>query len=313
MSTQRIVTVIGATGTQGGAVARALLADGNFAVRAVTRNMHSPKAEALTALGAEVVQASLDDQDSLLAAVDGAYGAYLVTPFWEHRSPERELAEVRNLIGAAQGAQLQHVVWSTLEDTRATIDAADQRMPVIGDKYRVPHFDVKGAEADPLFAASGLPVTYLLMSFYWDQLLGGVAPQRDEDGTLALRLPVGTAPVAGVASDDIGRLVLNILRRPEDTIGRTIPAVSAILTGEQMAEDLTTALGEPVAYRPLTAAQFRSFGFPGADELGNMFQYYAEFPDAYNGRRDVDAARALNPEPASLASFLTAHQDQLAR
>jgi uncharacterized protein YbjT (DUF2867 family) len=186
-------------------------------------------------------------------------------------------------------------------------------MPVIGDKYRVPHFDVKGAEADPLFAASGLPVTYLLMSFYWDQLLGGVAPQRDEDGTLALRLPVGTAPVAGVASDDIGRLVLNILRRPEDTIGRTIPAVSAILTGEQMAEDLTTALGEPVAYRPLTAAQFRSFGFPGADELGNMFQYYAEFPDAYNGRRDVDAARALNPEPASLASFLTAHQGQLAR
>jgi uncharacterized protein YbjT (DUF2867 family) len=260
-----------------------------------------------------VVQANLEDQDSLLRAFDGAHGAYLVTPFWEHRSPERELAEVRNLIGAARGAQLQHVIWSTLEDTRGAIDAADQRMPFIGDGYRVPHFDVKGGAADALFAASGLPVTYLLMSFYWDQLLGDLAPRRDDDGILALHLPVGAAPVAGIASDDIGRVVLDVLRRPADTVGATVPAVSDILTGEQMAEAFTTVLGEPVAYRPLTAAQFRSFGFPGADELGNMFQYYAEFPDSYNGRRDLDSADALNPDRASLTDFLSAHRDRLTR
>ena len=313
MSTQQLITVIGATGTQGGAVARALLSDGTFAVRAVTRNADSPKAKALAGLGADVVQAGLEDQDSLLRAFDGAHGAYLVTPFWEHRSPERELAEVRNLIGAAQDAQLQHVIWSTLEDTREAIDAADERMPFIGDGFRVPHFDVKGGAADALFAASGLPVTYLLMSFYWDQLLGDLAPQRDDDGTLALHLPVGAAPVAGVASDDIGRIVLTVLRRPADTIGATVPAVSDVLTGAQMAEALTTVLGEPVAYRPLTPAQFRAFGFPGAEELGNMFQYYAEFPDSYNGRRDLDVAHELDPDRASLTSFLSAHRDQLSR
>ncbi|GAA0292303.1 NmrA/HSCARG family protein [Kineococcus aurantiacus] len=328
MPDQRLITVIGATGTQGGAVARALLADGTFAVRAVTRDATSAKAQALTELGAEVVEASLNDQDSLYKAFDGAHGAFLVTPFWEHRSPARELAEVRNLIGAAQAAQLQHVVWSTLEDTRQAIPADDERMPFIREEqgqtqdqdhaggrveeYRVPHFDVKGGAADALFAASGLPVTYLLMSFYWDQLLGDLKPQRDDDGTLALHLPVGDAPVAGIASDDIGQVVLHVLQRPGASTGVTVPAVSDILTGEQMAAAFTAVLGEPVAYRPLTPAQFRGFGFPGAEELGNMFQYYADFPDAYNGRRDLELAHTVNPHWSNLTGFLTAHRDQLA-
>ncbi|WP_432510742.1 NmrA/HSCARG family protein [Kineococcus sp. SYSU DK001] len=328
MPDQPLVTVIGATGTQGGAVTRALLTDGGFAVRAVTRDATSPRAKALTELGAEVVEARLDDRDSLRAAFAGAHGAFLVTPFWEHRSPARELAEVRNLIGAARSAQLQHVLWSTLEDTRQVIPADDERMPFLreetdgepdgeqgggrAEEYRVPHFDVKGGAADALFAASGLPVTYLLMSFYWDQLLGDLAPQRDEDGTLALHLPVGTAPVAGVASDDIGRVALRVFQQPGTTIGATVPVVSDVLTGEQMAAAFTAVLGEPVAYRPLTPEQFRGFGFPGAQELGNMFQYYAEFPDSYNGRRDLGLAHAVNPRWSDLTGFLTAHRDRLA-
>ncbi|RKS75321.1 uncharacterized protein YbjT (DUF2867 family) [Motilibacter peucedani] len=312
MPVQQIVTVIGATGTQGGAVARALLADGTFAVRAVTRDATSAKAQALAEGGAEVVEATLEDQDSLRKAFDGAYGAYLVTPFWEHRSPAREIDEVRNLIGAAQAAQMQHVLWSTLEDTREVIADDDDRMPVLGGDYRVPHFDVKGGTADGLFAASGLSVTYLLMSFYWDQLLGDLKPQRDPDGVLALHLPVGDAPVAGVASDDIGRFVLQVLEQPGDTIGATVPVVSDILTGEQMAAAFSTVLGEQVAYRPLTAEQFRGSGFPSADELGNMFQYYAEFPESYSGRRAVDSSAAVNPQRSTLTDFLATHRRQLA-
>ncbi|GAB3220445.1 NmrA/HSCARG family protein [Kineococcus gypseus] len=310
MSARPIVTVIGATGTQGGAVARTLLADGTSAVRAVTRDATSARARALTDLGAEVVEAELTDRGSLRRAFDGAHGAFLVTPFWEHRSPERELAEVRTLIAAAQDADLRHVVWSTLEDTRRAIPADDRRMPFVGDGYRVPHFDVKGGAADALFAASGLPVTYLLMSFYWDQLLGDLAPQRDDDGTLALHLPVGDAPVAGVASDDIGRVVLRVLQDPT-TVGARVAAVSDVLTGEQVAAAFTEVLGEPVAYRPLTPEQFRGFPVPGAVELGNMFQYYADFPDAYNGQRDPAAAHALNPDHVTLAGFLAEHRSRL--
>ncbi|MFI5911817.1 NmrA/HSCARG family protein [Dactylosporangium sp. NPDC051541] len=308
MSNDRVITVLGATGTQGGAVARALLAGGEFGVRAVTRDAASPKAQALAGLGAEVVEASLTDEASLRRALTGAYGAFLVTPYWEHRSPARELSEVEHFIAAAQATGVRHVLWSTLEDTREAIPAGDERMPWLADGYRVPHFDVKGGAADALFAKSGLPTTYLLMSFYWDNLL---QLRRDPDGTLALHLPLGDTRIAGVASDDIGRVALRVLQEPEATIGAVVPVVSGYHTGEQMAAALGTALGEPVAYRPPTHDQFRGFGFPGADELGNMFQYYAEYPDSYLGRRDLDAARAYNPDPLTLAGFLTAHRDRI--
>ncbi|MEW9555266.1 NmrA/HSCARG family protein [Nonomuraea sp. NPDC050783] len=311
MSHDNVITVLGATGTQGGAVARALLADGGHTVRAVTRDAASPKARSLARLGAEVVEATLTDEGSLRRAFDGAYGAFLVTPYWEHRSPARELAEVDNLIGAARAAGLRHVIWSTLEDTRKAIAADDTRMPFIGDGYRVPHFDVKGGAADALFATSGLPVTYLLLSFFWDNLLTLAKPQRDPDGTLALHLPLGDAAVAGVASDDIGQAVLRVLRRPSETVGATVPVAGEHLTGEQMAAALGTVLGEPVAYRPLSHDQFRGLGLPGADELGNMFQYYAEFSGSYLGLRDREATRAFDPEPLSLIDFLAAHRAEL--
>ena len=311
MSHDRLITVLGATGTQGGAVARALLADGEFTVRAVTRDAASSRARALAERGADVVEADLTDESSLRAAFDGAYGAFLVTPYWEHRSPARELAEVENLISAATAAGLQHVVWSTLEDTREAIAAGDDRMPMLEGGYRVPHFDVKGGEADALFAKSALPTTYLLMSYYWDNLLGLQKPQRDPDGTLALHLPIGGSAIAGASSDDIGQAVRHVLRRPAETIGATFPVAGDHLTGEQIAAALGTVLGEPVAYRPPTPDQVRGLGFPGAEELGNMFQYYAEFPASSLGRRDLEAARAVNPEPRSLTGFLAAHRAEL--
>ncbi|MGW2640949.1 NmrA/HSCARG family protein [Streptomyces sp. NPDC001348] len=311
MSHDNVITVLGATGTQGGAVAAALLADGGFTVRAVTRDAASPRARTLAGRGAHVVEASLTDEDSLRRAFDGAYGAFLVTPYWEHRSPARELAEVENLISAARAADLRHVMWSTLEDTREAIPADDNRMPFIGDGYRVPHFDVKGGAADALFAKSGLPTTYLLLSFFWDNLLTLARPQRDPDGTLALHLPLGDAAVAGVASDDIGQVALRVLRQPSETIGATVPVAGDHLTGEQMAAALATVLGEPVAYRPPSHDQFRGLGFPGADELGNMFQYYAEFSGSYLGRRAREATRAFNPDPLSLTDFLVARRAEL--
>jgi len=295
-----------------GAIAAGLVVLGVIAIPGLAIVAAGPVVATLAGLGAHVVEATLTDEGSLRQAFDAAYGAFLVTPYWEHRSPTRELDEVENLISAAQAADLRHVLWSTLEDTREVIAVDDTRMPFIGDGYRVPHFDVKGGVADALFAKSGLPTTYLLMSFYWDNLLGLAKPQRDPDGMLAFHLPLGDTAIAGVASDDIGRLALRVLRRPSQTIGATVPVVGESLTGEQMAAALSTVLGEPVAYRPPTHDQFRSVGFPGADELGNMFQYYAEFPESYLGRRDLDIARAFNPDPLTLTDFLAAHRAELA-
>src|SRR5687768_12081979 len=135
MPDKKIIAVVGATGAQGGGLARAILDDpeGPFALRALTRNPE--KAAALAGRGAEVVQADLDDPASVRDAFAGAYGAFCVTNFWEHFSPEKELAQAETMARSARDQGLQHVIWSTLEDTRKTVPLDDDRMPTLHGKY----------------------------------------------------------------------------------------------------------------------------------------------------------------------------------
>src|SRR4029078_711435 len=169
MADKKIIAVVGATGTQGGGLSRAILADANggFALRAITRDPNKDNAKALAAKGGEVVQANLDDVESLKKAFAGAYGVFGVTNFWEHFSGEKEKAQAKNIADAAKAAGVKHVIWSTLEDTRKLMDPDDKRMAMLQEKYRVPHFDAK-AEANEYF--NGLPSTLLVTSFYWDNL-----------------------------------------------------------------------------------------------------------------------------------------------
>ncbi|SDO30071.1 NmrA/HSCARG family protein [Lentzea jiangxiensis] len=308
MTEKKIVAVVGSTGEQGGAVARALLADGEFAVRALARDPESAGARKLAALGAEAVAADLYDVESLRKAFDGAYGAYLVTPFFTHMSPAKELEEVRNLVAAADG--VRHVVWSTLEDTREVVPLDDDRMPTIEGRYKVPHFDVKGGEADPLFEQAGLPTTYLRLSFYWNNLLRGMAPRRAEDGSLVLSLPMGESRLSGIAAEDIGKAVVGILRDPA-TVGRTIGLGVEHLTGQEVARAFSEVLGEEVVYRPIPHDDYRALGFREAVEIGNMFQYYAEFDGHVLALRPTAETRELVPQWLTLKDFLAAHRDEV--
>lgn len=312
MTEKKIITVFGATGAQGGALARAILADDDaeFAVRAITRKPDSDAAEKLKEQGAEVVQADMDDQASLGPAFDGAYGAYLVTNFWEHMSAEREKAQAEALANAAGHAGVRHGIWSTLEDTRECIPLEDDRMPTLQGRYKVPHFDAK-AEADHFFPDAGVPTTFLRPTFYWENLLGQAAPQRDKEGVFDLRLPMGTSRLAGIAVEDIGRTALAIFKRGPDLIGATVSIAGEHLTLTDMAKALTQALGEPVQYLPLTPDAFRRQDFPGAEESGNMFQFYADCEERYIQARDLDAVRELNPRLQDFATWLSAHRDQL--
>ncbi|HUH32477.1 MAG TPA: NmrA family NAD(P)-binding protein, partial [Daejeonella sp.] len=160
METKKVIAVVGATGSQGGGLVRAILNDKNseFSVRAITRDPKSEKAQELAALGAEVVEGDIDDPESIRKAFEGAYGAYLVTFFWNHMSPEKEIAEVKNLAQAVKDAGVQHVIWSTLEDTRKFIPLDDDRMPTLQGKYKVPHFDAKG-ESNRFFTELQVPTT----------------------------------------------------------------------------------------------------------------------------------------------------------
>ena len=307
---KKVIAIVGATGQQGGGLARAILDDPNhgFAVRALTRNPDSDAARRLAAQGAEVVEADITDEASLTKAFDGAYGAFLVTNFWEHMSPTQEKQDALNMAQAAKAAGLTHVIWSTLDDTREHFPLDDDRMPNIGD-YKVPHFDAK-AEADQYFVDAAVPTTFLRTTFYWDGLLGQMGPQRGEDGKLVLAMAMGDSPLAGIAVEDIGRTAYGILQRGPELAGRTISIASDHLTGTQIAEQLSTALGETVTYVPVPFDVLRAQPFPAAVELANMFQFYAQTP-SFNADRDVNAVRELNPRLQTLQQFLAEHKDDL--
>ncbi len=303
---KKIIAVVGATGAQGGGLVRAILSDagGGFAVRALTRDANSDKAKALAKSGAEVVAADLDDQASLEGALDGAYGAYFVTAFWEHFSPEKEKAQVRNMAAAAKGAGVKHVIWSTLEDTRQWVPLSDDRMPTLMEHYKVPHFDAKG-ESNKVFTELGVPTTFLFTSFYWDNLIHfGMGPKKGPDGKLAFTLPMADKKLPGMAAEDIGKCAYGIFKKGNDFIGKSVGIAGEHLTGTQMADALSQALGEGVKYNAVTPEMYRGFGFPGADDLGNMFQVKCDFEKEFCGARSVEVSRNLNPELQTFATWL---------
>ena len=313
MSDKKIIVVAGATGAQGGGLARAILNDpeGPFAVRGLTRKVDSDKARALAAAGAEVVAADFDDPESLNPAFSGAYGAFLVTNFWEHFSPEREIAQATALADAAQHAGIQHVIWSTFEDTRNWVPLDDDRMPTLMGKYKVPHFDAKG-EADAQFTSRGVPTTFLRTSFYWDNFIHfGSGPVRGEDGKLAITIPMDDKKLPGMAAEDIGKCAYGIFKKGPELIGETVSIAGEHLTGDQMAAALTEALGEEVGYNSVSPEMYRSFGFPGADDLGNMFQFKRDFEEMYCGARNLERTRALNPDLQTLSEWLAVNASQI--
>ncbi len=310
---RKIFAVVGATGAQGGGLVRAILSDpeGAFAARALTRNPDSDKARALAALGAEVVAADLGDERSLRRAFDGAHGAFCVTFFWDHFSPDKELAHAAAMARAAREAGLEHVIWSTLEDTRRWMPLDDPRMPTLMGKYKVPHFDSKG-EANHFFTDFGLPVTFLLTSFYWENFIRfGMGPQPGPDGELAITFPIGDRKLPGIAAEDIGKCALGIFKRPAEFLGKTAGIAGGHLTGEEMAAAFTRALGRPVRYQAVPPEVYRGFGFPRAEDLGNMFQFKRDFNDYYCGARSLELSRSLNPALENFEQWLERNRDRI--
>ena len=309
MSDQKIIAVVGATGAQGGGLARAILAEpqGGFSLRALTRDPDSPKAKDLAQAGAEVQVADLDDEAGLRAAFEAAHGVYLVTNYWADMSAEHEIAQAATAARAAQATGISHLIWSTLEDTRAYLPLDDPGIPLFDGKYRVPHFDAK-SEADRFFADARVPTTYLRPSMYWEAFSNfGFGPRRAEDGTLVLSLPMGDRKLAGIAAEDIGRTALGIFKRGDEFIGSAVGIAGEHLTGDEFAAAFSDVYGEPVAYRPVTFDEFRAQDVPAAAEVGNMFQYYYLAEAEFTGSRDVALVRTLNPQLQSFRSWLRNH------
>lgn len=313
MAEKKIISVVGATGAQGGGLVRAILSDssGGFTARALTRYRNSDTATELAKLGAEVVVANIDDMESLKGAFEGAYGAFCVTFFREHFSPLKEVRQAKAMAEAAKHAGLQHVIWSTFEDTRQWVPLSDNRMPTLMGKYKVPHVDGKG-EANHVFTDLGLPTTFLLTSYYWENLFTTTrAPRRGPDGKLMIMMPMGDKKLPGIASEDIGKCAYGIFKKGHEFIGKTVGIAGEHLTGAQMAASLTKALGQEVHYNDIPPEIYRGFSFPGAKDLSNMFQFKHDFNEIFCGARNLEVARALNPSLQTFDMWLAQNKSRI--
>jgi uncharacterized protein YbjT (DUF2867 family) len=302
MDTKKTIVVVGATGAQGGGLVRAILNDPDheFNVRAITRDVNTDKAKDLAKLGAEVVAADVDDIESLKKAFHGAWGVFCVTFFWNHFSPEKEMEHAKSMAEAAKHAGIKHVIWSTLDDTRKWIPLSDNRMPTLMGKYKVPHFDAKG-EANHFFTNLGLPVTFLNTVFYWDNFIYfGLGPKKGPDGKLSIAMPMGDKKLPGIAAEDIGKCAFGIFKVGQKYIGKTVGISGEHLTIKQMTDAFSRVLGKEVVYNAIEPEVYRSFGFPGAEDMGNMFQFKRDFEKEYCASRDLNLSRSLNP---SLLTF----------
>jgi hypothetical protein len=183
-------------------------------------------------------------------------------------------------------------------------------MPMLQEKYRVPHFDAK-AEADAYF--SGLPTTILVTSFYWDNLyMFGLAPKKDDSGAYSWTFPMGNSKLAGIAADDIGKVAYGIFKGGSQYTGKTIGITGENLTIDEMGGKLSKGLGiGSVKYNAVEPDVYRGFGFPGADEMGNMFQVYRDFEKEALAARSADVARSLNPQLQTFDQWLANNKSRI--
>lgn len=264
------IAVTGATGAQGGATARALLTAGHR-VRALTRRPHSPAAEALRRLGAEVRHADFDDRASLDAALAGADSLFAVTtPFGADTATETR--QGRALVDAAAAARLRHLVLtSAAHADRGT---------------GVPHYESKYLVEQHLRAA-GVPWTVIAPAAFMDNFTSGWTLDGLRDGGFAWPMPADR-PLTLVPAADIGAFAALVLRRPDEFAGRRIDIASDEHTPRRIAEILTAALGRPVAHQEVPLASVRAW----SADLAAMFGYFA------TAGLDVDVAglRRAHPE-----------------
>ena len=293
---RKTILVFGATGAQGGSVARNLLSRGVFNVRAITRKTDSPAAQALRDLGAEIVQGDLDDPASLRAALEGCYGAFGVTNFWEHFGKERE--QGRNLVEAVAAAKIQHFVFSTLPPVEKETDG----------KLRSPHFDLK-AEHEELARSLGIPATFIHVPFYYENFLYFFPPKPAGDGTYQFGFPQGDTPLAAMSVEDVGRVVAPIFEQPEKYIGQVVKLAGDELPAAQYAEAMSRATGKDIRYSYIPRETFAAFGFPGAEDLADMFEYYRlHIPSR---EQDIETCRALAPGLQSFESWIAKNGEKL--
>ncbi|XP_067843945.1 nmrA-like family domain-containing protein 1 [Heptranchias perlo] len=292
MAAPLTIAVFGASGNQGGSVAMALLRDGTFKVRAITRNPRKKEVEELKRLGAEIVKADLDNEKSLFDALKEVYGVFLVTEFWQHMDKDREVQQGKKVADISSYLGVKHLVFSGLENVKKLTDG----------KLDVPHFDGKG-EIEEYFRELGAPMTSVRMPGYFENFLNVFKPVKSDKGCYVLDIPMEGVPMDGMSVRDLGGVVLTILKSPEEYIGKEIGLSTDKLTIEEYAAIMSQHTGKTIRDSKISAKDYEK-NFPGAQERSKMFQFYMKQPD-----RNKDLTLMLNPKAKSFEEWMSENKN----
>lgn len=293
---KKIILVTGATGAQGGSVARALLAENKFAVRILTRNALNEKAIALKRVGAEIVEGNMDDIDSLKAAMKDCYGVFGVTSFWEHY--EKEFQQGKNLIDAVAQSGIKHFVFSSLPDYHQLSNG----------KYSVPHCDMKAA-LQRYTESLQIPSSFVQITFYYENFLYFFPLQNDHNGGYFFGFPQGNTKLASVSVEDYGPVVAAVFNNPAIYMGQTINTTGADKTCEEYAAILGAVLRRNVYFKYIPRDEYAALAFPGAEELANMFEVQRlHIP---NREKDLQESKKLNPGIQSFESWVIRSRNKI--
>ena len=295
---KKLIAVFGATGHQGGSVVRALKAGGQFRVRALTRNPRKHPN-----LADEVVAADLARPETLKAALEGAYGVFLVTNFWEEGSDE--LKQATAAVRAAGDAGVKHFIWSTLPHVER----------ISGGKFDVPHFTGK-AKVDRIVDAAGFPYhTFVIAPMYYDGLVGALAPQKQADGSLGWALPLDP-DARGIHMGDIrelGDIVAGAFAHPDQVgNGEYLPLVGDLLSFKEIVDTLNRQ-GHKFSFKQVPHEAFAAL-FTGASEVGETFRYWEAhtYLGSDSNEQIALANRIAGRQPTNFATWARANFPQQA-
>jgi uncharacterized protein YbjT (DUF2867 family) len=292
---KKTVLVTGATGLQGGSVARHLQGSGNYHARCLTRNPNGDKARALRGAGAEVVAGDLGDRASLKRAMAGCDAVFAVTNWWEGFDSAKEVEHGRNLVDTAMESRVAQFLFSTLPSAKT----------ISGGKIPVAHLDTKG-EIEQYARSRRISGVYFNVAFYFENFINFQMLQSQPDGTLAFGFPQGDTPLAAVAVGDLGGVVKAVLERFEEFKGKVVGVVGEDAPCSRYAEVLTRGLGRKSTYQHIPRDVYEKFPFLGADELAAMFEFNRLYIP--NRKADLELCRKLYPAMQDFESWLKANR-----
>lgn len=263
------ILVIGATGQQGGAVARELLRHG-FIVRALTRDVSQTAAEVLRRMGAQVIHGDIEQIESLEHAMHGCRGVFSVQNFWK-TGAEREIEQGTRVAEVVHALKIPFMVYSSVGGAERASN--------------IPHFETKfvieGRISELHLKAAVLRPVWFMENFYRGEMLQGIL-----DGTLTIPLPPDV-PLQMIAVEDIGFFAAQAFMHPDEHAGKALEIAGDELTMPEVAKLLSRRLGRPVEYRQVPMDEVRA----GSEENARMFEWFIR--SGYQA--DIEHLRVVHP------------------